>query len=414
MRTQEADPAGAGDVRGAAVARRRLLGAAGAGLVLAAAALTGCSPEADADAGGGSGSGEPSGDSFTTPAPGTAPRPLWQAPAAAGALGSLDTLAVAGDVVLVSGEPLVGRDLATGKELWSRPRTAVPGARMILGGGRLYLASTAYDGDVVALDPATGEEVWRSRLGGRYAQPRPVGADGERVYVVAGILEKDFSSSRNVIAAIDTRTGKAVWSERRDAGTEEYGIHSAVSGRRLVYTDSRENVTVRDTMSGRQLWTKKIGRSSLDRLVVHDGLVIVPDGRTLRAFALESGAERWSLATDEFSSFNGPAVLDGVLYVSDSTRSLWAVDPASGRRLWRNEALLDSAYPVQFAKVGNTLYGATRFDEDGGVHAYDARDGKLRWTWNDGSGSVEQWYVVSSGRRLAALHARKLSVLPAV
>lgn len=420
MKTQRVGGAAAGDVRGAAVARRRLLGMAGAGLFLATAALTGCTPETEVDTSGGAeggkggGSPEPDGDTFTTPPPGTAPRPLWQAEAAAGALGSLDTLAIAGDVVLVSGDPLVGRDLATGKERWSRPDTAVPGARMILGGGRLHLASARYDGDVVALDPATGDEVWRSRLGGRYNQPRPVGADAERVYVIAGVREKDYSSSKNVIAAIDVRTGKVAWSERRDAGTEEHGIHSTVSGRRLVYTDQRENVTVRDTVTGRQLWTKKLSRSNFDRLIVHDGLVIVSDGRTLRAFALETGAERWSLATDEFSTYNGPAVLDGVLFVSDSARSLWAVDPVSGKRLWRNEDLLDSAYPVQFAKAGNTLYGATRFDKDGGVHAYDARTGKLRWTFNDGSGSVEQWYVVSSGRRLAALHARKLSALPAV
>lgn len=405
----------AGAVRGAVVTRRRLLGTAGAGLVLAGAALTGCTPdaEAEADAAGG-GSPEPSGDSFTTPPPGTAPKPLWQAPAAAGALGSLDALAVAGDVVIVSGDPLVGRDVATGEERWSRPGTAVPGARLILGGGRLYLASAEYDGDVVALDPATGKEVWRSRLGGRYSMPRPVGADGERVYVVAGILEKDHSVEENVIAAIDTRTGKVAWSERRDAGTEEFGLASAVSGRRLVYTDQRRNVTVRDTVSGRQVWTRKTGRSGFDRVVVHDGGVMVSDGRTLRAYDLENGAERWSLDAGGFASFNGPAVLDGVLYVSDSSRSLWAVDPSSGRKLWRNEDLLDHSFPVQFAKVGNTLYGATRFDEKGGVHAYDARTGKLRWTWNDGSGSVEQWYVVSAGRRLAALHARKLSALPAV
>ncbi|MFE5077949.1 PQQ-binding-like beta-propeller repeat protein [Streptomyces halstedii] len=407
-----------------ALPRRGLLRMAGAGLglVLAGGLITACGPEeADTPGGaGGPGSGDPKpgtgkgADAFTTPPPGTAPRALWQEDAAAGALGSLDALAVVGDVVLVSGDPLVGRDIATGKRRWSRPGVAVPGARLVLGGDTLYLASGQYDGDVVGLDTATGKETWRSHLGSRYTLPRPVGADTDRVYVVAGILEKDLSSRHNVIAAIDLRTGKAVWSERRDAGTEESGITSAVLGDRLVYTDHRENLTVRDTATGRQLWTKKISRSNFARIAVHDGAVFVADGRSLRSFDVDGGTERWSLKADEFSSFNGPAVLDGVLYASDSGRSVWAVDPATGKRRWRNTTLTDTAAPVQFAKVGDTLYGATEFDKQGGVHAYDARDGKLRWTYNDGTGDVEQWYVAAGGNRLAALHARRIQGLPAV
>ncbi|MEU1279644.1 PQQ-binding-like beta-propeller repeat protein [Streptomyces sp. NPDC005805] len=396
-----------------------MLRLAGAGLGLAAggAALTGCGPEAEADGpaakGPDQGTAAPDGG-FTTPPPGTAPKPLWQEEAAFGALGSLDALAVAGSTVLVSGDPLVGRDLATGEERWSRKGAAVPGARLILGGGTLYLTSTEYDGDLVGLDPATGKETWRSRLGGRVDLPRPIAADGERVYVLAGLLAEDNSTPESVVAAIDTRTGKVAWSERRDAGTAEHGITSTVAGPHLVYTDQRRNVTVRDAATGRQRWTKKIGRSNFVRLAVHQGLVIVADGDRLRAFDAVTGTERWTLATDAGSTFNGPAVLDGVLHVSDSGRTLWAVDPATGKRIWRNEDLGEAAYPVQFARAGGTLYGATQFDAEGGVHAYEARTGRLRWTYNDGSGSGEQWYVTGSGQRLVAMHGRRVTGLPAV
>lgn len=407
----------------AAVSRRRLLRLAGAGLglALAGAVTTACGPE-EADASGGN-TGDPKpggsaagGDAFTTPPAGTAPRALWQEKTAVGTLGNHEVLAVVGDVVLVAGDPLVGRSLTTGKKLWSLKDAAQPGARLIMGGDTLYLASGTYDGDLVGLDPATGKETWRSRLEGRYAQPRPVGADTERVYVIAGILEKDLSSRTNVIAAIDIRTGKAVWSEKRDTGTDESGLTSAVSGERLVYTDLRKNLTVRDTTTGRQLWTKKISKANFERIAVHEGAVIVSDGRNLRSFALDDGTERWSLRTEEFDTFNGPTVTDGVLYASDSAHSLWAVDPATGKQRWHNtEDLREVSVPLQFAKVGDTLYGATEFDKNGGVQAYDARDGKLRWTFNDGGGSLEQWYVVpGDDKRLAALHAERLFALPAV
>ncbi|MFK3733682.1 PQQ-binding-like beta-propeller repeat protein [Streptomyces sp. NPDC088090] len=404
---------------GREVSRRGVLRLAGTGLGLVAlgAGAWGCGPVEDPGAVATPSASEPApgggGDAFTTPPPGTAPKPLWQRRTAKGSLG-MDALAVAGDIVLVSGDPLVGRDVATGEERWRREEVAVPGAKMLVRGGTLYLASAQYDGDVVGLDPATGRETWRSRLGKRFSQPRTIAADERRVYVLAGILEKDFSVKRNVIAAIDASTGKVVWQELRDAGTEEYGITAEAVGGHLVYTDFRENVTVRDTATGRQRWTKKIGRSNSGRLAVHEGLVIVADAGRLRAFALADGTEKWSLASDEFTRFHGLGVLDGVLYASDSGHVLRAVDPATGKESWRTEALLDVAYPGQFAKVGTTLYAATELDDKGGILAFDARDGKLRWRYNDGSGAMDQWYVVAAGNRLAALHGERLTALPAV
>ncbi|QNE73495.1 PQQ-binding-like beta-propeller repeat protein [Streptomyces finlayi] len=404
---------------GRSVSRRRILRLAGTGLGLAVigAAAVGCGPEdttvepaGSAKPGAGKG-----GESFTTPPAGTAPEPLWQADTTTDNLAGIQALTVVGDIVLVSGEPLVGRDVVSGKEKWSRAGITTPGARLIIGGGTLYLSSAEYDGDVVGLDPATGKETWRSRLGASYQQPRPIAADDRHVYVLAGVLEKDFSTPTNVIAAIDTASGKVVWSEKRDAGTEEYGITAAAVGKRLVYTDNRKNLTIRDTATGRQVWTKKIDKSNYRRFAVHEDLVIVTDGQRLRAFDLASGKESWSLATEEFSLFKDPQVLDGVLYASDSVRGLWAVDPATGKQIWHNEDLLESAAQAwQFAKVGGTLYGATEFDDEGGVHAFDSATGKLRWTYNDRTGDIQQWYVVAAGKRLAAMHGKRLYALPAV
>ncbi|MGW1011652.1 outer membrane protein assembly factor BamB family protein [Streptomyces termitum] len=403
---------------GHGISRRGVLRRAGAGIGLAVlgAGAWGCGPVEDPAAAPSAPKGTPgapAGDAFTTPPPGTAPKPLWQRNTAKGSLG-LDTLAVAGDVVLVSGDPLIGRDVTTGEERWRREEVAIPGAKMLVRGGTLYLASAQYDGDLVGLDPATGRETWRSRLGKRYSQPRPIAADEKRVYVLAGILEKDFSVERNVIAAIDTSTGKVAWQERRDAGTEEYGITGEATDRHLVYTDFRENVTVRDTATGRQLWTKKIGRSNSGRLALHEDLVIVADAGKLRAFALADGTERWSLASEEFTRFHGIGVLDGMLYAADSGHVLRAVDPATGKESWRTGTLLEVAYPGQFAKVGTTLYAATELDDKGGILAFDARDGKLRWRYNDGSKALDQWYVAAAGKRLVALHAERLTALPAV
>ncbi|WP_329341283.1 PQQ-binding-like beta-propeller repeat protein [Streptomyces sp. NBC_01352] len=401
------------------LSRRQAFRLAGTGLGLAVlgAGAWGCGPEGETDVsdGGTTAAGDKGGDAFATPSPGAAPKALWRQETGNDNLAGIHAFAVVGDTVVVSGDPLVGRDVVSGEETWSRAGVAIPGAKLIIGGGTLYLASAEYDGDVVGLDPATGKESWRSRLGKEYEQPRPIAADDRHVYVLAGILEEDLSSPTNVIAAIDTTSGKVVWREKRDTGTEEFGITAAVVGGRLAYTDFRKNVTVRDTTTGRQLWTKKIGRSNYYRFAVHEDLMIVPDGQRLRAFALASGTERWSLANEKATWFNDPQVLDGVLYASDSAYGMWAVDAGTGKGIWHNKDLVGSAAEAwQYAKVGSTLYGATEHDKNGGVHAFDTATGKLRWTYNDNTGDNQKWYVVAAGKRLAVMHGKRLYALPAV
>lgn len=393
-------------MRGSDVSRRQMMKAAGAGLVLLGAGASACGPEDEPVATG------PDGPRPSTPTVGSKPKPSWQQASTYDGLAWIDAVAVVGNVVLVSGDPLVARDISTGKEIWSRAEVTTPGATMLVGDGTLYLKSARYDGNIVGLDAETGKDTWRSHMGKQYSQPRPIAVDTNRLYVVAGILDKEFRTPENVIAAIDTTSGKVLWREKRDKGTEENGITARVAGRRLVYTDFRENLTVRDTVTGRQIWTKKIGRSNNRGFVVHDGLAILANGERMRAYDLADGKERWSFRTEEFSRFNDPAVLDGVLYVSDSAHGLWAADPATGKAHWHDKGSLDVAAPWQFAKVGDVLYGATEFDKDGGIHAYDPGSGKLHWTYNDGSGDLQRWYLAAGANQLVALHAKKVTALP--
>lgn len=281
-------------------------------------------------------------------------------------------------------------------------------------GSTLYLASGKYDGNVIGYAPASGKETWRSHLGKEYRQPRPVAVDGTQVYVIAEILEADGSSRTNVIAALNSSTGKLAWKEQRDLGTEQNGVHAAVQGRYLVYTDFKKNLTVRDTATGKQVWTQKTTKTSYGPFVVHQDLVIVPQGQRLQAFALSDGSEKWSVEAEKFTTFREPTILDDVLYIADSGRTLRAVEPRTGKKVWQSTALQDAGaqVPRQFVRVGSTLYGATDLDKQGGVHAIDAKTGALRWTFNDESGDFHSWLVATDGKHVFALHGKKLHALP--
>ncbi|MFE4378341.1 PQQ-binding-like beta-propeller repeat protein [Streptomyces cyaneofuscatus] len=406
--------------------RRRILRLAGAGLTMAAfgAGLTGCEDEL---ATGGAGSTppprtpspEPDGkapEGGKAPEDGQAPAPLWTKSTSAATYGDNDELVAVGGVVIASGDPLAALDGATGGERWSLPGGAIPGAPLLLGDGvdTLYLASGKYDGSVIGYAPASGKETWRSHLGKEYRQPRPVAVDGTQVYVIAEILEADGSSRTNVIAALNSGTGKLVWKEQRDLGTQQNGVHAAVQGRYLVYTDFKKNLTVRDTATGRQVWTQKTTKTSYGPFAVHQDLVIVPQGQKLQAFALSDGSEKWSVTAEQFTTFREPTVLDDVLYIADSGRTLWALAPRTGKKAWQSTALKDAGaqVPRQFVRVGSTLYGATDLDKQGGIHAFDAKNGALRWTFNDRSGDYHAWLVATDGKHVFALHGKKLHALP--
>ncbi|WP_415950578.1 PQQ-binding-like beta-propeller repeat protein [Streptomyces sp. KLOTTS4A1] len=411
-----------GRARGGASRRQLLrLAGGGVGLSLLGAGAVGC--EEDVADGTGSGTPKPSGKGdgkgdgnpdAGASGDGGVPKPLWTETAAVHpGTGDGGLIAVSG-LVLTAGKPMSARDGASGKEKWSLPDGTVPTSKLLVAGGRLYLPSAEYDNSVIGYDPATGQEKWRSRAGKGFRQPRVIAVDEKHVYVIAGILEKDFSSERNVIAALDTGSGRAVWQEQRDFGTEETGITAAVHGNRLVYTDFKKNLTVRDTATGKQVWTQKTDKTNFKGFAVHEGLVILAQGRELQAFALSDGAKKWKLEAGRFGSFRQPGVVDGVLYVADSSRTLWAVRPASGEKIWQSEdiAEADGKTPWQYAGAGGTLYAATELDENGGVHAVDAASGKLRWTFNDGSGDYHKWLVATDGERVFALHGKKLHALP--
>ncbi|MEU8561892.1 PQQ-binding-like beta-propeller repeat protein [Streptomyces cyaneofuscatus] len=398
--------------------RRRILRLAGAGLTMAAlgAGLTGCEDTSET---GGEGSIPPPRtaspeDGGKAPEDGQAPAPLWTKSTSAATYGDNDELVAVGGVVIASGDPLAALDGATGAERWSLPGGAIPGAPLLLGNDTLYLASGKYDGSVIGYAPASGKETWRSHLGKEYRQPRPVAVDGTQVYVIAEILEADGSSRTNVIAALNSASGKLVWKEQRDLGTQQNGVHAAVQGRYLVYTDFKKNLTVRDTATGRQVWTQKTTKTSYGPFAVHQDLVIVPQGQKLQAFALSDGSEKWSVTAEQFTAFREPTVLDDVLYIADSGRTLWALDPRTGKKVWQSTALKDSGaqVPRQFVRVGSTLYGATDLDKQGGIHAFDAKNGALRWTFNDKSGDYHAWLVATDGKRVFALHGKKLHALP--
>ncbi|KJK35500.1 serine/threonine protein kinase [Streptomyces variegatus] len=402
--------------------RRRVLGLALGGAAAVAAAGGGAawwlgqdgdtSGAANGTTGAG-GSAQPVEETFTTPPAGVAPQPLWHETAAEDSTSTGVPLLIHDGLLLISGDPLVAYDVKTSDARWSKPDVCAPGSRLLFHDGKVFLTDGGIEGVLVARDGKTGEEVWRSRLGKKIGIEGTIAIDAKNVYVTATDYAQSTSATkyRTAIAAISHSTGKKVWLQHRDWGTKDYDAQGTVSGKYLVYADSNQNLTVRDTATGDQLWTQKIGDDWAWQPTVANGLVFLP-GEKLTAVDAETGRTRWTLSPKGRRGFNNPAVIDGVLYVSDYDRGIWAVDVKTHQRIWLCEDQ-DRGAAESFVRVGATLYCAAG-PLSGGVVALEAKTGTVRWTWTDDKDSGAPWQIAPAGNRLLVTNGPEIYALPAV
>ncbi|MGW7565266.1 protein kinase domain-containing protein [Streptomyces tendae] len=401
--------------------RRRVLGIALGGAAAVAVAGGGIawaltSDDASDDAKGTPGTGtsaDPADDDFTTPPAGVAPQPLWHKSAGKDSTSPRVPLLTHDGLLLVSGDPLVAYDVRTGEARWTKAGICRPGAQLLFHNGKVFLADGDYEGALVAYDVKTGEEAWRSRLGKQLSVEDTIAIDDKNVYVTATDYGQSKSATkyRTAVAAVSHTTGKKTWIQHRDWGTKDYDVQGTAPGKYLVYADSNLNLTVRDTATGGQVWTRKIGDEWSWQPTVANGLVFLP-GDELKAVDVEKGSTAWTLDPAGRRGFDNPTVVDGVLYVSDHDDGVWAVNVRTGKRNWLCDEL-DIDGPESFRRVGSTLYGASGA-VDGGIVALETRTGKLRWTYTDSKAVGEPWQVALAGNRLLATHGHEVYALPAV
>lgn len=117
------------------------------------------------------------------------------------------------------------------------------------------------------------------------------------------------------------------------------------------------------------------------------GLVFVSDDEyfgspSLRALREDNGSEVWQQAFPNFPALNPPAASDGKVYVATTGHQqtfLWAFDANSGAPVFQN------SFAGQWPHVlAPTIHGGRAYTNGGyyggGVYAYDATGGDLRWS----------------------------------
>lgn len=204
-------------------------------------------------------------------------------------------------------------------------------------GGGLVLVGTL-DAEVIALDAATGTEKWRNLVSSEVVAP-PAYADGK-------VLARTVDGK---LFALDAETGKRSWTYDRTVPILSLrGTSTPVSahGAAIATFDSGK-VSAITLNEGRVIWEKSLvpanGRTEFDRVGDIDA---------------------------------DPVVLDDVVYVVSYHGQVAALDLRNGETLWQREL---SAHE-QLGVDADNVYVV---DEQSHVRAIERRSGATVWTLNE-------------------------------
>jgi outer membrane protein assembly factor BamB len=254
--------------------------------------------------------------------------------------------AVGGVVYAVDGQGAVHAiKAADGTPVWASTVKIAGATDGVVSGGLLYYASS--DGVVVALDTKTGAEVWR-----RAVSPTPITMKFPTV-VDDLLIAADL---HGFMTALDASSGEVRWAEQLPIDTPGTPVIAGGS----VYLGGGSDATSGNLVAlkasdGSEQW--RIDRPlSAPSIFGTTGYVTGLDG-TIAAIDLTSGKTLWE-ARFPAGQMRTPAVTDTIVYgYTDSTRTLFALDRATGGQLWTFD--LDGSNQCCIALSKGNVYVAT-------------------------------------------------------
>jgi polyvinyl alcohol dehydrogenase (cytochrome) len=335
-------------------------------------------------------------------------------------------VAVDDDIVVVGtfGGRLVAVDRATGEPAWEatvdpHPLAVVFGSPVLV--NDLVVTGVAsfevfapgdpptFRGSVVALDAATGEEVWRFWVTAADETEGPgvsiwssPAVDTERgvAYIGTGQAYALPAPPRSdALLALDLRTGEEVWATQFTADdawtiTAPTGLDADVGATPNLFTvDGTDAVGVGDKAgvyhvldreTGEVLWEHTLTAGGLQGGVmasaaVADGTVFVTSNDASQdadmvALDADTGHELWRVGVG--AHVTGPVTwANGVLYLADDSGRIAAYAAADGARLWAHDVPFPAAGGI--AVVEGTVYAGWGWwlasappDADGGLIAF--------------------------------------------
>jgi outer membrane protein assembly factor BamB len=300
---------------------------------------------------------------------------VWSTGVGAGSDGQFVNLvpAVVNDVLYVADRKgrVVALDAASGKQIWSVRIDAPVSAGPAAGGGLVLLGTS--NAEVIALDATNGAVRWTAQVSSEVLSVPQL--DIDRVIV---------QTADGTIAGLDTKDGHQVWvSDRTVPVLTLRGTSTPVVTHGIVLAGfSTGKLVALSAEKGFVAWETSIavpkGRSELERIVDIDGnpvlagtsvFVVTYQGRVARV-DVQTGNVDWDR---DMSSNVGIGVDYSQVYVTDDASNVWALSRNTGASEWKTEALANRGLTAP-AILGDFVVVA---DAEGYLHLLSRTDGHI-------------------------------------
>ena len=254
-------------------------------------------------------------------------------------------------------------------------------------GNALYTGTM--DGELRALDTATGEIIWRFPLRGeedaRAIYGTPAIANG--VVYFGGYDGMLYALSLNGSEVWDTIVG--------DSGPIVGG--PVVADGLVLVGSSDGNLYAFEIDTGSLEWIFETGNDVWSAPAVSDGVAYFGSlDHNVYAVDLEDGTEKWRFAAEGGVTAT-PVVAGGRVYVGSFSSVFFALDAETGDELWRFDGA-DKWYWGSAVADADTIYAPSL---DGNVYALDKNTGELTWALQT-DGAIVGSPAIVAGRLAAA------------
>ncbi|AWB68214.1 outer membrane protein assembly factor BamB [Saccharobesus litoralis] len=263
------------------------------------------------------------------------------------------------------------------------------------------------NGEVIALDEATGKVVWRSKVKGEVLAKPAV--DKGLVFVQTG---------SGLVYALDAETGEEKWMTESEVPVLTIrGTASPVyANGGVIVGGANGKVSVYLAETGQLAWeqavAKPAGSTELERVVDVDATPIVLGsliysvsyGGKLTAMEMRNGRVVWDR---DYSGFVDMVASGNELFVVDNQSNIYALDRRNGVEKWSSSELLNREITAPVIHEGKLAVG----DFEGFIHWFNAETGKIEAQYLadiDGLNSSpyierERLYVQGKSGKLSAL-----------
>lgn len=263
---------------------------------------------------------------------------------------------------------VIALDAASGRQIWRQRLGAPISGAATIAGGTVYVLGR--DGTGWAIRAEDGRSLWKVNLRRDIA-----GWQGYAAPAVDGDLVI-FPGNSGQLLAVDRRTGEERWSAqvagsrigRAIALIRDMTGEPVIAGNQVIAGTSSGRIAAFDRATGAQLWSHDDGALSVPVVAGNSVFAIDDDSRLIR-LDRNNGALVWATPLPEFVdqrvkkqeqvwAHYGPVLAGGRLFVTSSDGLLRSFDPASGGLV--GQVAIPGGAATAPTVAGGTLYVTSR------------------------------------------------------